>query len=450
MGLFAIRILSVFALLLNGIFPPFQMVSATPRAQGTVIETVRKGDTLQKVALRYRTDWKHLKRINGLTRNGLVPGQSLLVPGTRLKIRNGDSAWDISLRHGLNLRQLKKANPGKRLSSLRPGTWLNIPQPRKRNISTGQFFVPTGVPEKDRQLLRRYRQVSRVGLFHIPIRPNGTLGVRSFGTATSQIRRQGQFAYPVVTNLTDQGFDDKLARKVLSRPTARKTLVDSIWHLLKANRFQGVMLDIEGLKPRDRKIFNRFLRELSHKLHASGMEVTISVPPKQSPGAPAHSGAYDYPWIGRFADRIFVMAYDWYIPPYTRSGPSAPYAEVKATMKYASSVIPRHKLYLGIPLYAYEWVTGTNQGTAYSQSKAIEKAVDHGSVIHFDVQSRNSWFRYREKGKTRTVWFEDARSLTNKFQLVRNMGWAGMGGWQMGLLFPQGEALLEKQFRMVR
>ena len=52
MGLFAIRILSVFALLLNGIFPPFQMVSATPRAQGTVIETVRKGDTLQKVALR--------------------------------------------------------------------------------------------------------------------------------------------------------------------------------------------------------------------------------------------------------------------------------------------------------------------------------------------------------------------------------------------------------------
>ena len=148
MGLFAIRILSVFALLLNGIFPPFQMVSATPRAQGTVIETVRKGDTLQKVALRYRTDWKHLKRINGLTRNGLVPGQSLLVPGTRLKIRNGDSAWDISLRHGLNLRQLKKANPGKRLSSLRPGTWLEYSQPRKRNISTGQFFVRTGVPEK--------------------------------------------------------------------------------------------------------------------------------------------------------------------------------------------------------------------------------------------------------------------------------------------------------------
>lgn len=440
------RLFFVVLPILSGLFVSLPVAKAV-ESNDYIIETVRSGDTLSSIAKRYGTSWKQVKQLNGQPPSQLVPGQSVIVPGHRLLVRSGDTAWEIALRHGLQLSQLKKVNPHQNLTSLQTGTFLNIPQPLRRKIDTGLFFDPSGSSSKDRQTMSKYRGlISNVGLFHVPVNPNGSLNVRSFGTTTHLIRKQGYQLYPVVTNLTKKGFDSERMHQILSQSSKSDVLVDSIWHFLKANQFQGVMLDIEGLKPKDRWYFNRFLRQLNVKLHPSGMKIAISIPPKLGHQVPDYSMAYDYPIIGKNADQVFIMAYDWHLPKYTGPGPIAPYAQVKATMKYASSVIPTKKLYLGIPMYAYEWESKTTHGKAYSQADALKKGIDHGSVIHFDLKSRSPWFQYQENGQTYTVWFEDARSLSSKFQLVRSMNWAGMGGWKMNLSFPQGERLLRRQF----
>ncbi|GAB6935975.1 hypothetical protein JCM14720_18960 [Calditerricola yamamurae] len=148
------------------------------------------------------------------------------------------------------------------------------------------------------------------------------------------------------------------------------------------------MLDIERLKPQDRALYTQFLRELHAKLHPSGMEIAVSVPPKQGPNTPVHAGGYDYAAIGKYADCVFVMAYDWHIPPFTGPGPVAPHAQVKATMSYASTVISPKKLYPGIPMYGYDWNVSTGKGRALSQQKALEQAIDRRATIRFDPHSR--------------------------------------------------------------
>src|SRR5690606_28305493 len=137
----------------------------------------------------------------------------------------------------------------------------------------------------------------------------------------------------------------------------------------------------------------------------------------------------------------FVMTYDWHIPPFTGPGPVAPYWQVKATMTYASQVISPKKLYLGIPMYGYDWNLATGKGRALSQQHALEQAIDRGVTIRFDHRSRTPFYQYTTNGQKHEVWFEDARSLASKFALVKQQKWAGMGGWQMNLFFPQGETL---------
>jgi len=47
--------------------------------------TVRKGDSLYKIARKFHTTVKKIKRLNGLRSNILRPGQRLIVPGRRFK-----------------------------------------------------------------------------------------------------------------------------------------------------------------------------------------------------------------------------------------------------------------------------------------------------------------------------------------------------------------------------
>ncbi|OYD08304.1 hypothetical protein CHM34_05495 [Paludifilum halophilum] len=65
-----------------------------------------------------------------------------------------------------------------------------------------------------------------------------------------------------------------------------------------------------------------------------------------------------------------------------------------------------------------------------------------------DAKSYAPFYRYTDKkGNPHVVWFEDVRSLAAKFQLVREMKWKGMGGWQMNFPFPQDESLLWLNFK---
>jgi spore germination protein len=422
-------------------------ISTGTNVKSGTIEVVRAGESLYSIAKRYHTTVKTLRQLNGLSDNRIVPGQALIVPGSKIIIHSGSNLWSIAASQGLTIRELRQVNPNLKSQVLKAGSILNIPQ-TKYTVDTGLFFVPTYKNQEDRALLKHYSPfVRRIGLFEIPIRENGSLDVRSFGQSSSIIRQMGSFPYPVITNLTKRGFDPKLMHQILNDKSKRQILTESIWHLVKANHFRGVMLDLERIQPNDRHALNFFLKELHQKLHPSRMEITISVPPKQGDTLPDYNNGYDYKTIGRYVDRMFIMAYDWHIPPFTEPGAIAPYPLVKATMQYASTAISRKKLYLGIPMYGYDWDITAKKGRALSQTQSIQRAVDHSVPIHFDFSSRSPFYRYRDQqGHDHRVWFEDARSIASKYELVKRYHWKGLGGWQMKFSFPQAETLLWLKF----
>ncbi|WP_026174225.1 glycosyl hydrolase family 18 protein [Effusibacillus pohliae] len=134
--------------------------------------------------------------------------------------------------------------------------------------------------------------------------------------------------------------------------------------------------------------------------------------------------------------------------------PIAPIDQVRATLDYAVKTVPKQKLFLGIAMYAYDWTyfpDGKTKGTAYSQNRAIQIATQHWAPVQYDGRSASPHFVYTDSsGHKHEVWFEDARSIIKKYRLVHEYGIRGMGGWKLGLSFPQAEEMLPRMFSIVK
>jgi spore germination protein YaaH len=107
-----------------------------------------------------------------------------------------------------------------------------------------------------------------------------------------------------------------------------------------------------------------FVEELAARLHEDDRTLTVSIPWISGDGTESDPGywVYDYASITPHVDSIRIMAYDYSIPS-GEPGAIAPLPWVEQIIAATSAVSgDPSKLVLGIPLYGYNWVVGT-EGT---------------------------------------------------------------------------------------
>lgn len=108
---------------------------------------------------------------------------------------------------------------------------------------------------------------------------------------------------------------------------------------------------------------------------------------------------------------------------------------------------------MGIPFYGYDWQLPYVKGTmaqSLSPQQAIELASTYGAEIEYDDFSQAPYFYYTRDNNEHIVWFENAKSIEAKFQLIKNFSLAGCGFWNIDRYFPQAYILLNSQFKIVR
>lgn len=128
----------------------------------------------------------------------------------------------------------------------------------------------------------------------------------------------------------------------------------------------------------------------------------------------------------------------------------APINKVREVVDYAITRIPVEKINLGIPNYGYDWPLpyerGVTKARTISNTQAVEIAIENNAVIEFDQVAMSPHFTYERDGIAHEVWFEDVRSLREKFSLVQEYNLRGVGYWQIMNLFRANWLLLTDTF----
>src|SRR5699024_5958325 len=201
----------------------------------------------------------------------------------------------------------------------------------------------------------------------------------------------------------------------------------------------------------DKESYNDFLRKIGTRLHQEGLLLSTALAPKtSSTQQEVLYEAHDYAAHGEIADFSVLMTYEWGYsagPPL----PVSPINEVEKVLTYALSVMPQDKILMGQNLYGYDWtlpfVQGESFARALSPQQAVQLAREQGAEIEYDDTSQAPFFHYIDaEGSEHIVWFEDARSIQAKFDLIKRLGLRGIAYWKFGLSFPQNWLLLEDNF----
>lgn len=247
-------------------------------------------------------------------------------------------------------------------------------------------------------------------------------------------------------------FNNYLIHEVINDPTKVDLLIDELTDIVTQKGFQGVDIDFEYILAADREAYVSFVQKVRDAIHELGYETSVALAPKTSAAQRGllYEGK-DYAGLGAAADSVLLMTYEW---GYTYGPPMAvaPINEVRRVVEYALTEIPPEKINLGIPNYGYDWALpyrqGSSRATAISLQYAVQLAIENDVPIEFDPVAMSPFFHYTKDGIEHEVWFEDVRSLREKFSLIADYDLRGAGYWQIMKLFRPNWILLEDTFRI--
>jgi len=276
------------------------------------------------------------------------------------------------------------------------------------------------------------------------------------------LRNAGMTIIPTISDGTDQ----MVLANLLAKPASRKQVVDAIVATVASQNYDGIDLDFEGFAFIDPTTSWKstapnwvlFVKELSTALHSQKKILSITTPYLFNP-AEAQKGYFVYAWaeIAPFIDRLRIMTYDYST---TRPGPIGPIAWTEKTVKYAVSIMPASKVYLGLPGYGKDWVTkvegvcpsnlakiitpSAKAGT-FLMRDAASIAATYGAVPTYNETFSEVTFSYKREytGQTssglsttctasRTAWHQNAQSYSMRAKLVAKYQLGGAAQWVIG------------------
>ena len=272
--------------------------------------------------------------------------------------------------------------------------------------------------------------------------------------------------FTIIPTITD-GTSELVLSKLMANPTSRTQIVNAITDLIMTNNYDGIDLDFEGFAFVDKNTtwsttrphWIAFVKELSGVLKSKNKLLSVSTPYLYNP-AEAQKGYFVYAWadIAPYIDRLRIMTYDFSV---SKPGPIGPLAWTERTIKYAVSVMPASKVYVGIPGYGRDWVTKVEGTCPVDVAKVVRVgakaatfvlrdaaalAQSYGVIPVYNEVLGEANFTYNKVYSgltasglattctaTRTVWYQDARSFTSRMGFVSKYRLGGLAQWTFGM-----------------
>jgi spore germination protein len=424
------------------------------------IHIVKSNESLTTIARAYNTTVNDIVEANDIPNpNNLVVGQAMVIPivGSFYYVQPGDSLWSIGQKVGVPYQQIASVNRISLNQQLYVGFRLYIPQAPKRRAEFNAYVEPRGTsvaPILESSAREAAPYLTYLAPFSFQALRDGSLKEPLLNNFPAIARANRNVLMMVITNQENDQFSDELGRILLNDIPIQDRFLNNIVSTAKKYGFRDIHFDFEFLRPADREAYNSFLRKAKARFQREGWLISTALAPKTSATQKGKwYEAHDYRAHGQIVDFVVIMTYEW---GYS-GGPAmavSPIDQVRRVLEYAITEMPPNKIMMGQNLYGYDWTLPFVQGSvakAVSPQQAIEIAAQNNVEIQYDTKAQAPFFRYRAAdGKQHEVWFEDARSIQAKFNLIKELNIRGMSYWKLGLAFPQNWLLIVENFNVVK
>ncbi|KSU57079.1 spore gernimation protein [[Bacillus] enclensis] len=423
------------------------------------IHVVQPNQSLFGIAQAYGSTVKDIVESNELPNpDNLVVGQSLVIPivGSFYYVQPGDSLWGISQKVGVPYQELARVNGISPNVPLQVNQRLYVPQKPKVRAEFNAYVEPYGkevAPNLEESAKEAAPYLTYLAPFSFQAKRDGTLQEPPMGNLLQIGKDNGNVLMMAITNQENGQFNDELGRILLNDMAIQDKFLNNVVQTAKKYGFRDIHFDFEYLRPQDREAYNRFLRKAKQRFNQEGWLLSTALAPKTSADQKGKwYEAHDYKAHGEIVDFVVIMTYEW---GYS-GGPSmpvSPIGPVRDVIEYALTEMPASKIMMGQNLYGYDWTLPFEPGTtakAVSPQQAIQIAAANNVPIEYDEKAQAPFFKYSADGNDHEVWFEDARSIQAKFDLMKELKLRGMSYWKLGLSFPQNWLLITDNFNVVK
>ena len=237
---------------------------------------------------------------------------------------------------------------------------------------------------------------------------------------------------PVLTNLSDQGWEPEAVEYLAFGPAAhRAQFIQTLRDKLAQMGAAGVMLDWEQLDPAYKPQITQLITEISKALHADGLELWLAVPIGDD------LSEYDLESLSDVVDHFVAQLHDENGED-DDPGPIASQDWFEGWLNLISDYGDPSQWIVDIGSYGYDWAKGQPLAQTISFADTMSRArYAEPEDVAVDAPSFNPTFSYTDSGIEHTVWFLDAATFLNQLRAVRGYNAGGFMINRLGTEDPQ-------------
>lgn len=358
-------------------------------------------------------------------------------------VKKGETVGGIARKYALEEKQLRLANALAMTCPLCPGQSLFIPGDFPKAGRSIELCIFCATPPE----LQWAKAFTYLCPYSHSFDSLGALFSPGFDCSTAELRKEGCAPLLCLSNSGDSGgFSPELAHLLFTKNELKERLFEELIEKLKANSYFGLQICFNYLFPFDRDNYSAFVLELSQLLHCEGFMLSVELSP---PDIAPLSAAFDYAELGKCADRLSLMFCRWghsFSPPQ----PPAPTAYIRRALDFVAGLIPPEKLLLGISGCGFDWTLPWHSGDRAQQISnllATERAMAMGLEIRYDARAGTAYYDYTDPAaKRHRVYFEDARSISEKSALVEEYSLAGISLYSWETCLRGGYSVMQRLY----
>jgi spore germination protein YaaH len=249
------------------------------------------------------------------------------------------------------------------------------------------------------------------------------------------------------TYLTLRMLNAESNLEILENTNAQKKVMDETIQIAKEYGFDGVVLDLElSVIPftNVKDNISLFVTSFSKELKQQNLQFLMTL----YGDTYYRSRPYDVTVIGKQADEVIVMAYDFH-KSRGEPGPNFPFQgqhtygyDFQQMVHDFAQDVPREKLNIIFGMYGYNWTLGSEDkplkaATAIPLDSTEESFIESCDYVNCkkarDPDSAEMKVTYTDEENYRhVVWFEDDKSVATKSNYLKEQGIGKIGYWTWG------------------